>query len=213
MLWENSGVVFRSSVSARHVTYSRVVRSHFGQSVSSRHFGMVKDISVASRFPWRPLKLPQRTNTTILEQGTNLRSSPKTAYLETFSRTTSFRPSFAALSELVDSQLIEIVPVRQKSGLNFCWNDFIDKLYSTTQRLKSKLDSVGGTFFVCHFDRFLSLRKSPGNTVIDVDISVSAKAAREVTVRTTDIFALTLFWQHIFTGFSFQWCFVVHFLS
>jgi len=34
-----------------------------------------------------------RTNTTILEQ---------------------------ALSELVDSQLIEIVPVRQKSGLNFC---------------------------------------------------------------------------------------------
>ena len=130
-----------------------------------------------------------------------------------FSRTTSFRPSFAALSELVDSQLIEIVPVRQKSGLNFCWNDFIDKLYSTTQRLKSKLDSVGGTFFVCHFDRFLSLRKSPGNTVIDVDISVSAKAAREVTVRTTDIFALTLFWQHIFTGFSFQWCFVVHFLS
>jgi len=54
--------------------------------------------------------------------------------LKTFSRTTSFRPSFAALSELVDSQLIEIVP--------------------------SKLDSVG-------------------NTVIDVDISVSAKAARE----------------------------------
>lgn len=84
MLWENSGVVFRSSISARHVTYSRVVRSHFGQSVSSRHFGMVKRISIASRFPWRPLKLPQRTNTTILEQGTNLRSNPKTAHLEDF---------------------------------------------------------------------------------------------------------------------------------
>jgi len=155
---------------------------------------MVKRISIASRFPWRPLKLPQRTNTTILEQGTNLRSSPKTAYLETFSRTTSFRPSIAALSELVDSQLIEIVPVRQKCSLNFC-EMISSTIYSTTQRLKCKLDSVGGTFFVCHLGGFLSLRKSSGNTVINVDISVSAKAAREVTVRTTDIFALTLFWQ------------------
>jgi len=51
-------------------------------------------------------------------------------------------------------------------------------IYSTTQRLKSKLDSVGGTFFVCHLDGFLSLRKSPGS-IIDFDISVSAKAARE----------------------------------
>ena len=51
MYGENSGVAFRSTISARHVTYSRVVRSHFVQSVSSRHFGMVKNISIASRFP------------------------------------------------------------------------------------------------------------------------------------------------------------------
>lgn len=164
MLWENSGVVFRSSISARHVTYSRVVRSHFGQSVSSRHFGMVKRISIASRFPWRPLKLPQRTNTTILEQGTNLRSSPKTAYLETFSRTTSFRPSFAALSELVDLQLIEIVPVRQKCSLNFC------EMISSTNSIPlpngwraSWTQLVGHSSFVTLVDfyRYESLQATP----------------------------------------------------
>ena len=44
MLWENSGVVFEVLFQHGDVTYSRVVRSHFGQSISSRHFGMVKDM-------------------------------------------------------------------------------------------------------------------------------------------------------------------------
>lgn len=63
---------------------------------------------------------------------------------------------------------------------------------------------------MCHFDRFLSIRKSPGNTVIDVDISVSAKAAREVTVRTTDIFSLLRYSDGIssqdFRSNDVLWC-------